>query len=106
LQLETADGTPAPLPLRILRGSQTFYLSADTLFHGPVWLHDESRIDTPVVMPLEALATPEGIAFMREIDIDVPDSIQGRVRHEDLRVKVTAACMAKAPHSGGAEFVT
>jgi len=106
LQLETAEGTPAPLPLRILRGSQTFYLSADTLFHGPVWLQDESRIDTPVVMPLEALATPEGIAFMREIDIDVPDSIQGRVRHENLRVKVTAACMAKAPHSGGAEFVT
>jgi SNF2 family DNA or RNA helicase len=106
LQLVTADGSPAPLPLRILRGSQTFYLSADTLFYGPVWLHDESRIDTPVVMPLEALATPEGIAFMREIDIVVPDSIQGRVRHENLRVKVTAACMAKAPHSGGAEFVT
>ncbi len=106
LQLVTADGSPAPLPLRILRGSQTFYLSADTPFYGPVWLHDESRIDTPVVMPLEALATPEGIAFMREIDIVVPDSIQGRVRHENLRVKVTAACMAKAPHSGGAEFVT
>jgi SNF2 family DNA or RNA helicase len=105
LQLETADGSPAPLPLRILRGSQTFYLSADTLFHGPAWLHDESRIDTPVVLPLEALATPEGIAFMREIDIAVPESIQGRVRHENMRVKVTAACMAKAPHSGGAEFV-
>lgn len=106
LQLETADGTPAPLPLRILRGAQTLFLSADTLFCGPNWLHDESRIDTPVVMPLEALATPEGIAFMREIDIDVPESIQGRVRHENLRVKITAACMAKVPPSSGAEFVT
>ena len=104
LQLETADGTPAPLPLRILRGVQTFYLSADTLFHGPTWLHDESRIDASITMPLEALATPEGIAFMREIDVPVPESIQGRVRHENLRVKITAACMARVPHASGAEF--
>ncbi|MDZ4403080.1 DEAD/DEAH box helicase [Prosthecobacter sp.] len=106
LQLETADGTPAPLPLRILRGVKTWYLSSDTLFHGPVWLHDESRIDAGITLPLEALATPEGIAFMREIVIAVPDSIQGRVQHEDLRVKITAACIAKVPHSSGAEFVT
>lgn len=106
LQLETANNEPAPLPLRILRGVQTFYLSADTLFHGPNWLHDESRVDTPVSMPLEALAMPEGIAFMREIDIAVPESIQSRVQHEDLRVKITAACMAKPSHSSGAEFVT
>jgi hypothetical protein len=65
-----------------------------------------NHASTPGHMPLEALATPEGIAFMREIGIEVPDSIQGRVRHEDLRVKITAACMAKAPHSSGAEFVT
>ena len=106
LQLETADGTPAPLPLRILRGVQTLYLSSDTLFTGPVWLHDESRIDASVTMPLEALATAEGISFMREIDIPVPDAIKSRVRHEDLHVNITAACLAKTSHSGGAEFVT
>ncbi len=106
LQLETDDGTAAPLPLRILRGADTLYLSADKLFHGPTWLHDDSRIETPVVMPLEALATPEGIAFMHEIDITVPESIQSRVRHENLRVKITAACMMKVPQSSGAEFVT
>jgi SNF2 family DNA or RNA helicase len=106
LQLETAEGSPAPLPLRILRGVQTLYLSADTLFRGPVWLHDESRIDTAVTMPLEALATAEGIAFMREIDIPVPDAIKSRVRHEDLHVNITAACMAKTSGSSGAEFVT
>lgn len=106
LQLEHPKGGPAPLPLRILRGAQTLYLSADTVFHGPNWLHDESRIDGPVVMPLEALAIPEGIAFMKEIDVVVPDAIQSRVKHEDLRVKITAACLAKPSHSSGAEFVT
>jgi len=106
LQLETADGAPSPLPLRILRGAQTLFLSSDALFQGPNWLHDESRIETPVVMPLEALATPEGIAFMREIDIAVPEAIQSRVRHEHLRVDIKAACMSKVPHSSGAEFVS
>lgn len=106
LQLEQAEGSPAPLPLRILRGAKTLYLSADTVFHGPNWLHDESRIDAPVSMPLEALAMPEGIAFMREIDVEVPEAIQSRVRHEDLHVKITAACMAKNAHSTSAEFVT
>jgi len=106
LQLETVEGEPAPLPLRILRGAQTLFLSADAIFRGPNWLHDESRIDTPVVMPLEALATPEGIAFMSAIDVAVPEAIQSRVRHEKLRVNITASCMAKAPYSGSAEFVT
>ncbi|MFO1483025.1 MAG: DEAD/DEAH box helicase [Verrucomicrobiaceae bacterium] len=106
LQLETGDGMAAPLPLRILRGVQTLYLSADTLFDGPNWLHDESRIDAPVVMPLEALATPEGVAFTREIGIELPESLSSRVRHEDLRVKITAECIAKVPQSSGAEFVT
>jgi hypothetical protein len=106
LQLETADEMAAPLPLRILRGAETFYLSADTLFRGPIWLHDESRIESAVVMPLEALATPEGVSFTREIGIELPESLRSRVRHEDLRVKITAECVAKMPHSGGAEFVT
>jgi len=105
LQLETAEDAPAPLPLRILRGVQTFYLSADTLFCGPVWLPDESRLEAAITMPLDALATPEGIAFMREIAIEVPKSIQSRVRHEYLHVNITASCIAKSP-SGGAEFVT
>ncbi len=106
LQLESAAGQPAPLPLRILRGAQTLYLSADTLFHGPTWLHDDSRLEAPVVMPLEALATPEGVAFTHEIGIALPESLRSRVRHENLRVKVTAACVAKTSHSTGAEFVT
>ena len=106
LQLESAAGQPAPLPLRILRGAQTLYLSADTLFHGPTWLHDDSRLEAPVAMPLEALATPEGVAFTQEIGIALPESLRSRVRHENLRVKVTAACVAKTSQSTGAEFVT
>lgn len=106
LQLVTADNTPAPQPLRILRGARTLYLGTDSLFAGPSWLHDESRLDTAVCMPLEALATPEGIAFTREIGVEIPEPLQHRVKHEDLRVKITAACMAKPSHSSGAEFAT
>lgn len=105
LKLATVSGEAAPLPLRILRGLETHYLSAEKLFIGPPWLGDESRIEAEVTMPMDAVATPEGIAFLDGIEVPIPDSIAGRVKHEALRVKISAACKAKGPgSSSGAEF--
>jgi len=103
LHLVTDDGQPAPLPLRVLHGAETLYLSADTLFKGPSWFPEETRLDGPVVIPLNALSTQDGIAFLEHLRLPLPAHISSRMRHESLQVHVAARCIAQAPRSG-AEF--
>lgn len=103
LSLVTEDGTVAPLPLRLMHGARTLYLSEDTLFVGPNWFPEETKIESTVVIPLNALATQDGITFLERIGVPLPDHIAGRVRHEALTVEMQAHCMARAGTSG-AEF--
>lgn len=103
LKLVTADGTAAPLPLRILHGARTLYLSEDTLFVGPRWFPEETKIESTVIIPLNALATQDGIAFLEKIGVPLPGNIAARVRHEALNVEVRAHCLARVGTSG-AEF--
>ena len=106
LRLVTAAGEAAPLPLRILRGVDTLYLSADNVFNGPPWLGDESLIENEITMPIDAIASPEGITFLSGLEVPVPPGIASRVKHEALRVKITAACKARSPSGGGTEYAT
>jgi superfamily II DNA or RNA helicase len=99
LTLVAEDGSTLPASLRVLHGAETLYLSEDTLFHGPRWLSDESKIEGPLSIPLAALSTQEGIEFLEKIGLPLPPSIASRVRHEVLEVKVRAACQRRAPGS-------
>jgi hypothetical protein len=103
LTLITSDGVPAPLPLRMMHGARTLYLTSDTLFVGPRWFPEETRMETPVTIPLNALATQDGIAFLERIDVPLPDHISSRVRHEALSVELRANCLPRVGNSG-AEF--
>jgi hypothetical protein len=103
LTLVTPDGTIAPLPLRVMHGAQTLYLSEDALFVGPRWFPEESKIDATIIIPLNALGTQDGITFLEKIGVDLPPHIAGRVRHEALNVELRAHCLARAGTSG-AEF--
>lgn len=103
LTLITPDGEAAPLPLRIMHGARTLYLSSDTLFVGPRWFPEETRMETPVTIPLNALATQDGIAFLERIAVPLPETISSRVRHEALNVELRANCLPRIGNSG-AEF--
>ncbi len=103
LRLIKANGDPTPIPLRILHGAETLYLSADTVFRGPPWLEDETEVAGDVVIPADALYSADGIAFLGRLDVPLPAQIASRVKEEPLTVKVKAHCMAKSPMSG-AEF--
>ncbi len=95
-----ADSGETPTgPLRVLHGAETLYLCEDTIFIGPRWMSDESKIDGPLCIPLAALGTQEGIEFLEKIGLPLPPSIASRVKHETLEVKVRAACQKKAPGS-------
>lgn len=99
LSIVTEAGESIPGPLRVLHGSETLYLSEDTVFVGPRWMSDESKVDGEVSIPLAALNTQEGIEFLEKIGLPLPPSIAGRVRHEKLETRVRAACQKKAPGS-------
>lgn len=99
LSLVTEAGEVPKGPLRVLHGSETLYLGEDTVFPGPRWMHDDSKIDGALSIPLAALTSQEGIEFLGKIGLPLPPSIAGRVKHESLEVKIRAACQKKAPGS-------
>ncbi len=105
LSLLQDDATPAPLPLRVLHGSETLYLSADTVFSGPLWFPEETRLDVPVAIPIPALATQDGIAFLERLRLPLPAAIESRIRHEPLHVEVRARCIARSPLSSSEHAV-
>ncbi|MES2507605.1 MAG: DEAD/DEAH box helicase [Verrucomicrobiota bacterium] len=96
LELIQADGTPAPLPLRVMHGVEPLFLSADTVFTGPLWFPEETRLDSPASIPINALATQDGIAFLEKLSLPLPADIASRIRHEPLQVQVRASCIARS----------
>ncbi|SKA94178.1 Helicase conserved C-terminal domain-containing protein [Prosthecobacter debontii] len=102
LSLVQADGTPAPLPLRIMHGAETQYLSADTVFPGPVWFAEETRLDSATAIPINALATQDGITFLDKLRLPLPADIAARIKHEPLKVQVKAGCLARS-HASSTE---
>jgi hypothetical protein len=103
MKLVTASGADVPLPLIVLHGMETLYLGADTVFKGPRWLADEWRLEGEVSLPMPALASEDGINFLQQLGVEVPDTLGKRIRSEELKVRLRAYCMAKSPLSG-AEF--
>ena len=103
LTLTTAENAPAPLPLRVLHGLETLYLGGDAVYQGPPWFPEETRVESSVHIPINALATQNGISFLQSIGVALPSEIAKRVRHEALEVQVQAHCMARSTLSG-AEF--
>lgn len=99
LSLVTENGETIPGTLRVLHGAETLYLSTDTLFVGPRWLSDETKIEGALSIPIAALSTQEGVEFLEKIGLSLPPSIAGRVKHEKLETRVRAACQKKAPGS-------
>ncbi len=107
LSLVLSDGSPAPSPLRVLPGAEVTYLASEGIFAGPAWFGETTLVEHRIDVPLEALASSDGIAFMREIWIHLCRMrSKRRVRHEALHVNISA-CMARtAAVQLAAEFVT
>jgi hypothetical protein len=103
LRLVQHHGSAAPAPLRVLSGAQVLYLAADTVFRGPTWFGEETLAEPSIDIPLEALASSDGIAFLNRLEAPLPPSIAARIRHEPLQVEITAKC-AKAPASAGTNY--
>ncbi|MCX6855246.1 MAG: DEAD/DEAH box helicase, partial [Verrucomicrobia bacterium] len=73
-----------------------------TLDEAP-FRHSEESLGSPVTIPLNALATQDGISFLERIGVPLPGNISSRVRHESLNVELRANCLARVGNTG-AEF--
>ncbi|MBL9117754.1 MAG: DEAD/DEAH box helicase [Verrucomicrobiaceae bacterium] len=96
MKLVRQNGEAAPTPMRVLPGAQTRYLSGDTVFSGPLWFGEETLVDSAVEIPMAALGTSDGIAFLNRLEVPLPKSLADRIRHESLTVSIKAECA----HSG------
>ncbi len=92
LRLVQHNGEPAPAPLRVLPGTSPLFLSADALFTGPLWFGDETLVEAQVEIPMAALSSSDGIAFLKRLEAPLPKSLADRIRHETLAVEIKAEC--------------
>ncbi len=98
LRLEDSAGN-APIPLRVLPGAQTLYLSGETVHRGPAWFGEESRIEQSVDVPLAALSSPDGVAFLERLGVELPETLKKKIRRESLTVRIIANCGVSAVKS-------
>lgn len=76
LRLVGLDGAAPQTPLRVLPGAETLYLSAETVYRGPRWFGDDTRVDASIDIPSPALMSAEGIAFLETLAVPLPDSLK------------------------------
>ncbi|MBL9144676.1 MAG: DEAD/DEAH box helicase [Verrucomicrobiaceae bacterium] len=103
LRLVLSDGSPAPEPLRVLPGAEVTYLSSEAIYAGPAWFGETTLVEHRIDVPLEALASSDGIDFIGKLDAPLPPSIASKIKREPLKVEISAEC-AKAPSSTGTNY--
>lgn len=107
LELVCKDGSPAPLPLRVLTEQpavESLYLSGEAIFRGPLWFGEENRVEGTIEVPMAALTSEDGVRFLERLQVPLPETIISRITHEPLSVEVRAGCLAKSALSS-AEYV-
>lgn len=103
LKLVQQDGSPTPMPLRVLTGAQVLYLSADTVFRGPAWFGETTMVEAQIEVPSPAIASSDGVAFLEKLGAVLPPSLAARLKTEPLKVEISAQCM-KAPMTTGTNY--
>ncbi|MDQ8202341.1 DEAD/DEAH box helicase [Pelagicoccus sp. SDUM812003] len=66
---------PAPEPMVFLPGENPLYLANETLYHGPPLLRPGENPSGAFRIPAPALEAPEGLLFLRNHGLPLPESI-------------------------------
>jgi superfamily II DNA or RNA helicase len=81
-----SDGVPMDPARIVVPGEPGFYVTGDSVYvldSVPMWVPKE-----PVTIPVEALETPDGAAFLQRLGLPLPDDISSRV--VDVKPQVVA----------------
>jgi SNF2-related domain len=87
---------PAQNILAVLPGSPSLYLTEQAVFQGP--LPHQFGFREPLRIPAPALENANGIAFLRQHEIELPPRLAARVR--PLKTVVRLACKLKEAARG------
>ncbi|RBP48095.1 SNF2 family DNA or RNA helicase [Roseimicrobium gellanilyticum] len=104
LVLTDASGHEPPKPLRSLPAAEPLYLSSDTVFRGPASFEEGTSAHTSIEIPVAALATEDGVRFLKRLGVELPPSLAKKVRHETFQVHLKAHCLPKVDQ-GGTEHI-
>ncbi|MDF1752682.1 MAG: DEAD/DEAH box helicase [Verrucomicrobiales bacterium] len=97
LQLVTAEGIDVSHTMRLLPGDETIYLSDETAFPGPeFWNKNETLIDPFYEIPSRVIETENGVAFLHRLGVQLPESLEKRVKEEELTVTLDLRIDSKA----------
>ena len=99
MKLALPDGGSPPSPLRVLQAAEVYYLSGDVLFPGPPWFGEDTLVEAQTLIPLPALTSAEGIAFLDKLGVPLPECLSSRIRREPLAVEIVAHCTKAAAGS-------
>ena len=91
LFLMMEDGEVVPHSLRLLPGPENFYLSDDTVFHGPASWSDNTDVSPTYQLPREVVESATGVAFLKRADAQIPVSLEERVDDATMDVTLKAS---------------
>ena len=91
LFLMMEDGEVVPHSLRLLPGPENFYLSDDTVFHGPASWSDNTDVSPTYQLPREVVESATGVAFLKRADAQMPASLEERVDDATMDVTLKAS---------------
>ena len=102
LALTRPDGAPLPLPLVVIDGEPSLYVTRDTIFPGPPLGGLALRAEG-LAIPAEALETPDGVALLDRLAVEPPARLAGRVR--TIRLRPVFRCALVPNTFGGGEHL-
>lgn len=88
LSLVFEDGQPAPYSMAYLPGSQALYLQGDALYRGPNSLKADADPNQPFDIPQEAIESPEGLLFLRNQSLEIPEQLKGQIVAVPLQSRI------------------
>ncbi len=88
LELIFEGGRPAPFPLTYLPGQTALYLHAEFLYLGPNLLQAEADPNKPFEIPQEAIESSEGLLFLRNQGLALPEQLKGKIVTVPLQPRI------------------
>lgn len=100
LELVFEDNRPAPFPLTYLPGQTALYLHAEFLYPGPNLLQAEADPNKAFEIPQEAIESSEGLLFLRNQGLDLPEQLQGQIVTVPLQPRIYCSVLESKEITG------